>query len=221
MKFSTFEKYIFINSEINAVKTFINFSYQNNIEIVLHEETQNKYKQIENKNIAKEFPPLLFSIEISRQQIGSLSSLDEINRLTLLDGHHRFEHLTLYKYDLQIPIVIISYDDVNIESYNSEINVDLEKFEHILRENNFTISYTSKYFLTFQGKQFSSEGIDNIYDLYDFKRSLIGDGTITPIQNDLDDTNIPILEFTAVKLNEFNKENYLFPPKSTWITPRI
>ena len=44
MKFSTFEKYIFINSEINAVKTFINFSYQNNIEIVLHEETQNKYK---------------------------------------------------------------------------------------------------------------------------------------------------------------------------------
>ena len=221
MKFSTFEKYIFINSEINAVKTFINFSYQNNIEIVLHEETQNKYKQIENKNIAKEFPPLLFSIEISRQQIGSLSSLDEINRLTLLDGHHRFEHLTLYKYDLQIPIVIISYDDVNIESYNSEINVDLEKFEHILRENNFTISYTSKYFLTFQGKQFSSEGIDNIYDLYYFKRSLIGDGTITPIQNDLDDTNIPILEFTAVKLNEFNKENYLFPPKSTWITPRI
>ena len=86
MKFSTFEKYIFINSEINAVKTFINFSHQNNIEIVLHEETQNKYKQIENKNIAKEFPPLLFSIEISRQQIGSLSSLDEINRLTLLDG---------------------------------------------------------------------------------------------------------------------------------------
>ena len=221
MKFSTFEKYIFINSEINAVKTFINFSHQNNIEIVLHEETQNKYKQIENKNIAKEFPPLLFSIEISRQQIGSLSSLDEINRLTLLDGHHRFEHLTLYKYDLQIPIVIISNDDVNIESYNSEINVDLEKFEYILKENNFTISYTSKYFLTFQGKQFSSEGIDNIYDLYDFKRSLIGDGTITPIQNDLDQTNIPILDFTPVKLNEFNKENYLFPPKSTWITPRI
>ena len=59
------------------------------------------------------------------------------------------------------------------------------------------------------------------YDFYDVKRSLIGDGTITPIQNDLDATNIPILEFTAVKLNEFNKENYLFPPKSTWITPRI
>ena len=177
MKFSTFEKYIFINSEINAVKTYINFSHQNNIEIILHEETQNKYKQIENKNIAKEFPPLLFSIEISSHQIDSLSSLDEINRLTLLDGHHRFEHLTLYKYDLQIPIVIISNDDVNIESYNSEINVDLEKFEYILKENNFTISYTSKYFLTFQGKQYSSEEIHNIYDLYDFKRSLIGDGT--------------------------------------------
>ena len=95
--------------------------------------------------------------------------MDEINRLTLLDGHHRFEHLTLYKYDLQIPIVIISNDDVNIESYNSEINVDLEKFEYILKENNFTTSYTSKYFLTFQGKQYSSEGIHNIYDLYDFK----------------------------------------------------
>ena len=33
--------------------------------------------------------------------------------------------------------------------------------------------------------------------------------------------NENILSFTPIKLEEFYKENYLFPPKSTWITPRI
>ncbi len=30
-----------------------------------------------------------------------------------------------------------------------------------------------------------------------------------------------ILNFTPLKLSDFKKENYLFPPKSTWISPRI
>ena len=221
MNFTKIEKYSFNNTDINAVRTFLNFSHQNNIEIILHEETQNKYKQAKDINIVKEFPPLLFSIKINSQLIPSLSSSDEINCLSLLDGHHRYEHLCLYKYNLQIPIVLISNDDVNIESYNSKINIDLASFEYMLTENNFKVSNSSKYFLTFEGKQYSNERIDSIYDLYDFKRSLISNEVITPIQNDLNQYNEPTLDFTPVKLNEFNKENYLFPPKSTWITPRI
>jgi uncharacterized protein (DUF1015 family) len=30
-----------------------------------------------------------------------------------------------------------------------------------------------------------------------------------------------IINFTPIQLVEFYKENYLFPPKSTWISPRI
>ena len=131
-----------------------------------------------------------------------------------------FHHKTRHNLDIDFENYVKENQFSNVLTEYLD-DVDLEKFEYILKENNFTISYTSKYFLTFQGKQYSSEEIHNIYDLYDFKRSLIGDGTITPIQNDLDQTNIPILDFTPVKLNEFNKENYLFPPKSTWITPRI
>ena len=221
MNFSKIEKYSFIHSEINAVTTFLNFSNQNNIEIIPHEETQNKYKKIKDINTVKEFPPLLFSIEIGSDLVVSLNSFDEIDRFNLLDGHHRYEHLSLYKYDLEVPIVLISNDDVNIESYNSKINIDLVSFEEMLEKNNFKISYSSKYFLTFEGKQYCNERIDNVYDLYDFKRSLISDEIITPIQNDLNQNSEATLDFTPVKLNEFNKDNYLFPPKSTWITPRI
>jgi transcriptional regulator of aromatic amino acid metabolism len=90
-----------------------------------------------------------------------------------------------------------------------------------LEENNFEISNSSKYFLTFDGKQYSNQKIDNIYDLYDFKRKLISEDVIAPAQNDIIQNESTILDFTPIKLSEFYKENYLFPPKSTWISPRI
>jgi len=180
MKFSKFEEYTLSKSGIQAVKTFLNFSEQNNIDITPHEETENKYKQIRNIDIVKEFPPLLFSVKFDKNKIHSLSSSEDIKHLTLLDGHHRFEHLKLYEYDLLVPIVLISEDDVKIESYNS-----------------------------------------NIYDLYDFKRKLISEDLIAPAQNDIIQNESTILDFTPIKLSEFYKENYLFPPKSTWISPRI
>ena len=221
MKFSKFEEYTLSKSGIQAVKTFLNFSEQNNIDITPHEETENKYKQIRNIDIVKEFPPLLFSVKFDKNKIHSLSSSEDIKHLTLLDGHHRFEHLKLYEYDFLVPIVLISEDDVKIESYNSRINLQLEKFIYVLEENNFEISNSSKYFLTFDGKQYSNQKIDNIYDLYDFKRKLISEDVIAPAQNDIIQNESTILDFTPIKLSEFYKENYLFPPKSTWISPRI
>lgn len=221
MKFSEFEEYKFSKSEIQAVKTFINFSAQNNIQITLHEETENKYEQIKNIDIVKEFPPLLFSVKHDKSKILSLNSSEDIKHITLLDGHHRFEHLKLYEYDVLVPIVLISEDDVYVESYKSRINLELDQFIQVLKENNFEILNSSKYFLTFNGKRYSSEKIDNIYDLYDFKRKLINENVIVPIPNDFIHNESSTLDFTPIKLSEFYKENYLFPPKSTWISPRI
>ena len=221
MKSNSFEKYSFKDSKVEGLKTFINFSSKNNFKVILHEGTQDIYEQINNPNIVKEFSPLLFSIDINSKNLPTFNSFDQISKINLLDGHHRFEHLKLFNYDLPVPVVLISDNDVTVESYNSNINVDEKQFEEILFENKFSLSNSSEYFLNYKNSHYSNKEITNIYDLYDFKRTLISSEIIIPVQNDISGNENSILNFTPIKLNEFQKENYLFPPKSTWISPRI
>lgn len=221
MKNYSFENYYFNNSDVKGVRTEINFSKKNSFKIILHEETQNYYETTKDIEIVKEFPPLLFSVNVNPKEILSLKSFDEINELTLLDGHHRFEHLNLYSYDLAVPIVLISNNDVRVESYNSIINVSEKQLNDILIENEFKLSSSPDFFIYFQNKKYSNNEITSVYDLYDFKRKLISSEIITPIQNDMRADENKILNFTPLKLSDFKKENYLFPPKSTWISPRI
>ena len=96
MIFNNFEKYKFNGTEVVGVKTTINLSKDNDIEIVLHEETQDKFKQVRDIETVKGFPPLVFSVDIDRDVISNLDVQNQIEKLILLDGHHRFEHLSLY-----------------------------------------------------------------------------------------------------------------------------
>ena len=121
MIFNNFEKYKFNGTEVVGVKTTINLSKDNDIEIVLHEETQDKFEQVRDIETVKGFPPLVFSVDIDRDVISNLDVQNQIEKLILLDGHHRFEHLSLYSYDYPIPIVLVSNQDVKIQSYNSKI----------------------------------------------------------------------------------------------------
>jgi hypothetical protein len=221
MILNNFEKYIFKGSRVDGVKTLINFSQKNNFKIVLHEETQNNYEQIENIEIVKEFPPLLFSVDLDIKDLLSLESLESIKKLTLLDGHHRFEHLTIFSYDIEVPVVLISDNDVRVESYKSRLEVSENLLKDILIENEFELSINPDYYLCFQDRKYSSKKIISIYDLYDFKRDLLDLEIITPIQNNIIQNENTVLSFTPIKLSEFQKNNYLFPPKSTWISPRI
>ena len=220
MIFNNFEKYKFNGTEVVGVKTTINLSKDNNIEIVLHEETQDKFEQVRDLEMVKGFPPLVFSIDIDRDVISNLDVQNQIEKLILLDGHHRFEHLSLYNYDYPIPVVLVSSQDVKIQSYNSKINVTKEQFIEFLIENNFQPS-SSKYFISIQDNNYSNKKINSIYELYDFKRKLINSNLINPIRNDVSGSEDIIINFTPIKLIEFYRENYLFPPKSTWISPRI
>lgn len=221
MIINKFEKYYFKDSNVEGIKTKINFSQKNNLTIVLHEETQNKYDQINDLEIVKGFPPLIFSVSLSRDSIKSLETPVKIEEMTLLDGHHRFEHLTIYNYDYSVPVVLVSEQDVEIKSYNSIINFEKEKFIHFLIENNFKPTSSSKYFISVQGIQYSSGDINNIYDLYNFKRTLVNLNLISSSPNDNLHADEVVVDFTEIKLSELYKENYLFPPKSTWIHPRI
>ena len=220
MIFNNFEKYKFNGTEVVGVKTTINLSKDNDIEIVLHEETQDKFEQVRDIETVKGFPPLVFSVDIDRDVISNLDVQNQIEKLILLDGHHRFEHLSLYSYDYPIPVVLVSNQDVKIQSYNSKINVTKEKFIDFLLENNFEPS-SSKYFINIQDNNYSSKKISSIYQLYDFKRKLINSNIINSIRNDDSGDEDIIVNFTPIKLSEFYRENYLFPPKSTWISPRI
>ena len=220
MIFNNFEKYKFNGTEVVGVKTTINLSKDNDIEIVLHEETQDKFEQVRDIETVKGFPPLVFSVDIDRYVISNLDVQNQIEKLILLDGHHRFEHLSLYSYDYPIPVVLVSNQDVKIQSYNSKINVTKEKFIEFLLENNFEPS-SSKYFINIQDNNYSSKKISSIYELYDFKRKLINSNIINSIRNDDSGDEDIIVNFTPIKLSEFYRENYLFPPKSTWISPRI
>ena len=220
MIFNNFEKYKFNGTEVVGVKTTINLSKDNDIEIVLHEETQDKFEQVRDIETVKGFPPLVFSVDIDRDVISNLDVQNQIEKLILLDGHHRFEHLSLYSYDYPIPVVLVSNQDVKIQSYNSKINLTKEKFIEFLLENNFEPS-SSKYFINIQDNNYSSKKISSIYELYDFKRKLINSNIINSIRNDDSGDEDIIVNFTPIKLSEFYRENYLFPPKSTWISPRI
>ena len=220
MIFNNFEKYKFNGTEVVGLKTTINFSKDNDIDIVLHEETQDKFEQVRDLETVKEFPPLVFSVEIDRDVINNLDIQNQIQKLILLDGHHRFEHLSLYNYDYPIPVVLVSNQDVKIQSYNSKINVTKEQFIEFLIVNDFEPS-SSKYFLSIQDNNYSNKKINSIYELYDFKRKLINSNLINPIRNDVSGSEDIIVNFTPIKLIEFYRENYLFPPKSTWISPRI
>ena len=221
MRINNFEKFTFNNSEIEGIKLLVNFSLKNNVEIILHEETQDKYQQLKSIDVVKSFPPLLFSVDIDSADINSLNIPKEVNTLTLLDGHHRLEHLSLYKYDHPVPVVLIANQDVSVESYNSEINTDEDEFVDTLLQNNYNNLISSEYCITFQNTTYVNEDVKSIYDLYDFKRKLIKQEIITPVQNDSVDASTNIVDFTPIKLEEFYKEKYLFPPKSTWISPRI
>ena len=220
MIFNNFEKYKFNGTEVVGLKTTINFSKDNDIDIVLHEETQDKFEQVRDLETVKDFPPLVFSVEIDRDVINNLDIQNQIQKLILLDGHHRFEHLSLYNYDYPIPVVLVSNQDVKIQSYNSKINATKEQFIEFLIVNDFEPS-SSKYFLSIQDNNYSNKKINSIYELYDFKRKLINSNLINPIRNDVSGSEDIIVNFTPIKLIEFYRENYLFPPKSTWISPRI
>ncbi len=219
MKISKISSYEFKEYNVKGVEAEINFSKKNNLKIILHEELATPIEDQDTKLI-NEFEPLLFSVDMETLQLLESKELD-IDLLTLLDGHHRFDFISRNNIDSPIKVIIVSSEDVNVDSYLSEVNIELEKFKNLLVSKNFTTNSDSDFYLKIDNDIYSSNEISSIYDLYDFKRECFKEGFISPFANDNEVKNENIVSFTPIKLNEFYKENYLFPPKSTWITPRI
>ena len=111
MKIKNFSTYEFNKYNVVGVKAKINFVKTNNLEIIAHEELSKPIEE-QSINLVKEFEPLLFSADIETTKLVNDKELN-IDHLTLLDGHHRYDFIIRNVIDLPIEVIIISSNDVD------------------------------------------------------------------------------------------------------------
>ena len=198
--------------DLKAYLTRLNI-YKNKDIIFPHEET------IKNSQITKDIlKNSVIVLGVTFQYINTELTIE--NKIFILDGHHRFKYIVDNEIDETFEVVLIDLHSVNIESYNCELNVDLDFFiKKLQSERSFNREIKSEYLIKVNQDEYCSESFTNIYDLYKYKKELMSEGIITPIANNKD-TQKTIINFTALKSFDFS-DSIIFPYKSTWITPRF
>ena len=213
MKITNLEKIELDNNVRFAYKTKLNVFRLNNI--FPHEET------IENSNITYDIvrsSSLVLGVEfISEDNIVEIE-----DKLFILDGHHRFNFINENKIDEDIGVVLIDIKKVSINSYNCELMVDKDEFSNkIYKDHKFKNNprFSSTPFISINKEKYFSEKILNLKDLYAYKKLLMQKKIINPSPNNVKNHS-DIIHFSPLSYHDFEKD-YLFPYKSTWITPRF
>ena len=218
MKLTKLEKQNFVKFPVTGYKiSLINFDDKID-KIHLHEETLKEVYFNEEIDIAS-LDPII--VTVSPNYLVNEDSKDlEINNFYLLDGHHRFEYAKSKKLISLLNCVIVNYDDVIIKPYDFVTKLDLSEFISVLNENNFTESQEGKFTIKISDKFFVNKNIVSYEKLYEFKRLLQNKKIINPVLNNQYTSNL-IVQFEALEKKELLLMDYLLPPKSTWIEPRI
>jgi hypothetical protein len=208
------EKIEFENNALEAYKTKLNVFRLNNI--YPHEETN------ENSNITYDV------VKNSNLVLGVDFILDDNkveikDELFILDGHHRFNFIKDNKIDEDIDVVLIDIRKVSINSYNCQLMVDKEEFTNkIYEDHKFApkkLQEELTFFISLNRQKYFSKNILNLRDLYKYKKILMQEKMIIPTPNNLKD-NSQIIQFTPLSYQDFKKD-FVFPYKSTWISPRF
>lgn len=218
MKILLEQKFNFLNYSSDAFlidfKHFnVNFDKMN-----LHEEISKEILD-NDKNIIDTFEPIIAMTLVDKELL-FLNNQVEINNFYLLDGHHRWNFALRTNQVSKLNCVLVSFSDVKIDSFKFQLNIEFNKFESLLNHNRFKISKLYSKSLKFNNLYYSSEIYKNKLDLYNFKRELQENNIITPIV-DQNFASERVITFAPIEINEIVNLNYLLPPKSTWITPRI
>jgi hypothetical protein len=216
MENSNFKEYKFENYDVRGLKLEINFSKSDSIKIKAHEEIN---IPIEN-DIDESFEPLLFGIDMNLEIINNINDLKG-KKMILLDGHHRYEYLKRNNIDKSVEIVLISTEDVQILSYPSYLLIEQKKFLEILENYNFSNKASSKFFVSLDNIKFFNDEIEDIYQLYEFKNFCYVNKYISSAVDEHQSNDETIVNFTPIEVSEIEENDSLFPPKSTWITPRL
>lgn len=208
------EKIEFENNALEAYKTKLNVFRLNNI--YPHEETN------ENSNITYDV------VKNSNLVLGVDFILDDNkveikDELFILDGHHRFNFIKDNEIDEDIDVVLIDIRKVSITSYNCQLMVDKDEFTNkIYEDHKFAPNKLQEeltFFISLNRQKYFSKNILNLRDLYKYKKILMQQKMIIPTPNNLKD-NSQIIQFTPLSYQDFKKD-FVFPYKSTWISPRF
>ena len=215
MENNNFTVYQFENYDVEGLKLEINFSNTDFIEIMTHEEINSPIE-----NMEESFEPLLFGIDMNITNIKNINDLKG-KKMILLDGHHRYEYLKRNDIDKSIELVLISIDNVEILSYPSRLIISKKEFEEILENYNFSNNVSSKFYVSVDDVKFFNEEILDIYQLYEFKNFCYVNEYISSAVDENKTNDEIIVNFTPIEVSEIVESDSLFPPKSTWITPRL
>ncbi|MDC0076928.1 hypothetical protein OAJ33_01645 [Acidimicrobiaceae bacterium] len=208
------EKIEFENNALEAYKTKLNVFRLNNI--YPHEETN------ENSNITYDI------VKNSNLVLGVDFILDDNkveikDELFILDGHHRFNFIKDNKIDEDMDVVLIDIRKVSITSYNCQLMVDKDEFTNkIYEDHKFAPNKLQEeltFFISLNRQKYFSKNILNLRDLYKYKKILMQQKMIIPTPNNLKN-NSQIIQFTPLSYQDFKKD-FVFPYKSTWISPRF
>ena len=215
MENNYFTTYKFENYDVEGLKLKINFANAEFLEIKTHEEIDTPIE-----NIEESFDPLLFGID---ENLENIRNIDDLNgkKIILLDGHHRYEYLKRKDIDKSIEIVLISTVDVEILSYPSRLTIGKKDFQKILENHNFLNNASSKFFVSIDDVKFFNKEIVDIYQLYEFKNFCYVNEYISSTVDENQAGEKDMVNFTPIKISEIVESDSLFPPKSTWITPRL
>ena len=218
MKLTKLEKYIFAKFPVTGYKISLKNFDENIDKIYLHEETLKEVNFNEEIEIAS-LDPIIATVSPNFLVNEDSKELD-INNFYLLDGHHRVEYAKSKNLIQLLNCVLVNYDDVIIKPYDYETNLDLSEFISILNDNNFTESQEGSFNIKISNKIFVNKNIVSYKQLYGFKRLLQNKKIINPVLNNQYTSKL-IVQFEALEKKELLSMDYLLPPKSTWIEPRI
>jgi len=143
------------------------------------------------------------------------------DEIYILDGHHRFQYIIKNSIIEDLDVILINIEQVNIDCYNSELLVEKKVFlNKIIKDFQFsTKKMQNNMLIQIDSTDYYSDKLMDIRELYSYKKELMKNKFISPIPNNTD-TAKSIIRFSALSINDFSKD-YIFPYKSTWITPRF
>lgn len=218
MKFSNISEYYF-NSD-NVTGYLSDFSKHNHEidSIKLHEETITK-NEISSDVDVNNFDPIVLSL-YPNKILSNESKNFEARQLILLDGHHRWKYANQINLVNKLKCILVNFKDVKVKSYFFKINIEKDKFINHLSEAGYLPDNNGKLGIYYKNEMYINKKDKNIFDLYNFKKSMQDDNVISPILEDGSETST-FVKFTSLKPEDLLSIDHLLPPKSTWITPRI
>ena len=218
MKFTEISPYSFPSGdEIGFLSNMSTYDEKSDF-VKLHEETILENEISFDAEVVN-FDPIVMALD-PNVVINSSSKRIDSNKFFLLDGHHRWKFAKNKNYINKLKCILVNFSDVKIKSYAFSLDIDKDDFYNILNQSGFTKSKNQEICLYFDDEEFSNTRHQNIYELYEFKKTLQYKKIINPILNESEQSNKSVT-FTSINPSDLITLDGLLPPKSTWITPRL